>query len=72
MRWLLVNCPDPNQATGSKESYCHAKRIDWIHSDIQSAIVLAFQLVSSTPINGLEMTLVPFKILLCATAAQLG
>jgi hypothetical protein len=29
----------------------------------------AFQQVSSTPMNGLEMTLVPFKIWLCATEA---
>ena len=27
----------------------------------------SFQLVSSTPKNGLEMTLAPFKIWLCAT-----
>lgn len=31
--------------------------------------VRAFQLVSSTPMNGPEMTLAPFKIGLCATEA---
>ena len=34
--------------------------------------VRAFQQISSTPMNGLEMTLAPFKIWLCATEQRMA